>query len=206
MSKKVFFTQKSMKTKKKFIVWTIKGGDGKTSIAAEIALRLELPIITNEPYTTLDIIFNEDRLLQLKKDEAVPNYTDCGIMFDFGGYIDDRVIDALKQSDYVLVPTIPEISDIQILINSIGEIQKYNKNIVVVVNKTESDKDVEIVKEAIKQIGKFPIFEIKKTRALPNIYVEKKSIADMVKESKISAWHYSKVDKQFEEIVNFITK
>jgi MinD-like ATPase involved in chromosome partitioning or flagellar assembly len=195
-----------MKTKKKFIVWTIKGGDGKTSIAAEIALRLDLPIITNEPYTTLDIIFSEERLLQLKRDEAVPYYEGCGMMFDFGGYIDDRVIDALKQCDFVLVPTIPEISDIQILLNSVVEIQKYNKNIVVIVNKTESDKDVDVVKNALDNIGKFPIFEIKKTRGLPNIYVEKKSISQMVKESKISAWHYGKVDKQFEEIVNFITK
>jgi MinD-like ATPase involved in chromosome partitioning or flagellar assembly len=195
-----------MKTKKKFIVWTIKGGDGKTSIAAEIALRLDLPVITNEPYTTLNIIFDEDKLLQLERNEAVPFYDDCGMMFDFGGYIDERVIDALKQCDFVLVPTIPEISDIQILLNSIVEIQKYNKNIVVIVNKTESDKDIDVVKNALENVGKFPIFEIKKTRALPNIYIEKKSIADMVKESKISAWHYGKVDKQFEEIVNFITK
>lgn len=195
-----------MKTKKKFIVWTIKGGDGKTSIAAEIAMRLGLPIITNEPYTTLDIIFNEDTLLQLKRDEAVPNYSDCGIMFDFGGYIDERVIDAIKQSDYVLVPTIPEVSDIQVLINSIMEIQKYNQNIVVIVNKTESEKDIEVVREAIKRVGKLPIFEIKKSRALPNIYIEKKSIAEMVATSKISAWHYGKIDKQFSEIVNFIIK
>ena len=195
-----------MKTKKKFIVWTIKGGDGKTSIAAEIALRLGLPIITNEPYTTLDIIFNDDLLLQLKRDEKVPNYDDCGMMFDFGGYIDERVIDAIKQSNYVLVPTIPEVSDIQVLLNSIMEIKKYNNNIVVIVNKTESDKDIETVRTAVRQVGEYPIFEIKKSRALPNIYIEKKSIEEMVKASKISAWHYGKVDKQFEEIVNFITK
>jgi MinD-like ATPase involved in chromosome partitioning or flagellar assembly len=195
-----------MKTKKKFIVWTIKGGDGKTSIAAEIALRLGLPIITNEPYTTLDIIFNDDLLLQLKRDEKVPNYDDCGMMFDFGGYIDERVIDAIKQSNYVLVPTIPEVSDIQVLLNSIMEIKKYNNNIAVIVNKTESDKDIETVRTAVRQVGEYPIFEIKKSRALPNIYIEKKSIEEMVKTSKISAWHYGKVDKQFEEIVNFITK
>lgn len=191
---------------KKFIVWTIKGGDGKTSISAEIAMRLGLPIITNEPYTTLDIIFNEDNLLQLKKDEPVPYYENQGMVFDFGGYIDERVIDAIKQSDYVLVPTIPEISDIQVLINSIMEIQKYNQNIVIVVNKTESEKDVEIVKNAVQDIGDFPIFEIKKSRALPNIYVDKMSIAQMVQTSKIKAWHYSKVEKQFSDIIDFITK
>lgn len=191
---------------KKFIVWTIKGGDGKTSISAEIAMRLGLPIITNEPYTTLDIIFNEDSLLQLKKDEPVPQYNNQGIVFDFGGYIDERVIDAITQSDYVLVPTIPEISDIQVLINSIMEIKKYNQNIVIIVNKTESVKDLETVKKAVCNIGDFPIFEIKKSRALPNIYVEKMSIEDMVKTSKINAWHYNKVDKQFHDIINFITK
>ncbi|MCP4481327.1 MAG: ParA family protein [bacterium] len=153
---------------KKFIVWTIKGGDGKTSISAEIAMRLNLPIITNEPYTTLDLIFNEDKLLQLKKNEVIPFYKNQGIVFDFGGYIDSRVIEALKQSDYVLVPTIPEISDIQVLINSILEIQKYNKNIIVIVNKTENDTDVEIVKKAIGQLGSFPVFEIKKSLSVTN--------------------------------------
>ena len=191
---------------KKFIVWTIKGGDGKTTISAELALRLNLPIITNEPYTTLDIIFDEDKLLQLKKDESVPEYKDQGMIFHIGGYIDDRVVDAINQSDYVIVPTIPEISDIQVSINSILEIQKHNKNIVVVVNKTENKTDIETVGKAVKKIGDFPIFEIKKSRALPNIYTEKKSIQEMVRTNNLHRFYYKKVDDQFKKIIEFIVK
>lgn len=191
---------------KKFIVWTIKGGTGKTSISAEISLRLNLPIITNEPYTTLDLIFDDDRLLQLKQNEKVPYYQDQGIIFDFGGYIDSRVVDAIKQSDYVIVPTIPEISDIQVLINSILEIQKYNQNIIIIVNKIEKKTDVDIVEKAINSLGSYPIFEIKKSRALPNIYIEKKSIKEMMKENPLLKYAYRGVNEQFNKIINFITK
>jgi MinD-like ATPase involved in chromosome partitioning or flagellar assembly len=191
---------------KKLLIWSIKGGVGKTNIATELALRLDLPIITNEPYTTLSVIFDSKRLLQLKPNEKVPNFNHP-MIFDFGGYIDNRIVDVIKQVDVILIPTIPEVTDIQMLIHTIMEIKEHNSNMAIIVNKYESEKDIESVQDVInKQFNNIPIFAIKKTRALPNIYVAKKSVKKMMEDSPLLNYSYKKVDKQFDEIVEFLNK
>lgn len=188
---------------KKYTIWTKKGGCGKTNIAGELALRLKYPAITNEMESMLSVLLPQERLKILAPNEKVPNI-DCGIIFDFGGYIDNRIIDAIKQSDYVIVPTLPEISDIQSCISTIQAIKKYNQNIVVIANKTETKEDLQTVIHAIKQIGKYPVFEIKKSRALPSIYIEKQSIEQIVKQSPLLKYNYRKVSEQFDELLKYL--
>jgi len=165
-------------TDKKITIWTTKGGCGKTNISAELALQLSYPVITNEQ--------------------------ESGVIFDFGGYVDQRLKKVLTISDVILVPTLPEISDIQGCINSLQTIQRYNKNIVVIVNKTESAKDFENVESIIDKIGTYPLFEIKKSRALPNIYLKKQSIKDMCDESPLEKYSYRKVLEQFNCLIKYI--
>jgi MinD-like ATPase involved in chromosome partitioning or flagellar assembly len=190
---------------KKITIWTKKGGCGKTNIAGEIALRLEYPAITNEQESMLSLILPKDRLKMLSPDEDVPNF-DCGMIFDFGGYIDGRIIEALKQSDFVLVPTLPEASEIQSCISTIQAIKKYNNNIVVIANKTEIKEDFETIESAIKQIGDYPVFEIKKSRALPSLYTKKKSIKQLMEESPLLRYSYKKISKQFDDLIEHLVK
>lgn len=190
---------------RKITIWTKKGGCGKTNIAGELALRLGYPAITNEQESMLSIILNKDRLKILKPNEEIPNF-DCGMIFDFGGYIDTRIIEALNQSDYILVPTLPEVSEIQSCISTIQAIKKYNKNIAVIANKTESKEDYHTIKEAVRQIGNYPVFEIKKSRALPNLYTEKKSIKQLMEESPLLRYNYRKVSKQFDDLIEHLVK
>lgn len=190
---------------KKYTIWTKKGGCGKTNIACELAIRLEYPAITNEEESMLSVLLPKERLKILAQNEKVPNI-DCGVIFDFGGYIDSRIIDAIKQSHYVIVPTLPEISDIQSCISTIQAIKKYNQNIVIIANKTETKEDLDTVTNAIKQIGDYPVFEIKKSRALPNIYIEKKSIKQIVTENPLLKYNYRKISSQFDELIQYLLK
>lgn len=190
---------------KKITIWTKKGGCGKTNISAELALRLEYPAITNEQESMLSVILPKDRLKILEPNESVPNF-DCGMVFDFGGYIDTRIIEALKQSDYILIPTLPEISEIQSCISTIQAIKKYNHNIIIIANKTENKDDFQTITEAIKQIGDYTVFEIKKSRALPSIYTEKKSIKQIMKDSPLLKYSYRKVSQQFDELIKYLEK
>ena len=189
----------------KFLIWTKKGGCGKTNIAAELILRLQYPAVTNEPETMLSHIMPSNALLILEKNQDVPNINH-DVIFDFGGYIDFRIIEVLKQVKYVIVPTLPETSEIQGCISTIQSLKQYTNNIIVIANKTDHKNDFEMIKSAIRITGDYHVFEIKKSRALPNIYIEKKSIAEMVETSRISAFHYGKVNQQFEDIVGFIVK
>lgn len=193
-----------MKKNKKYLIWTKKGGVGKTNISAELILQLNFPAITNETSSMLSRIIPNNRLKILKPDEEVPNY-ETSMIFDFGGYLDSRIIEVVRQSNYVIVPTIPEISDIQGCIETIQTLKQYTNNIVVIANKTEHKNDIDIVKEAIEVIGNYPIFEIKKSRALPNIYIEKKSIKDTVANKPLLKYAYKKVLDQFENLIYHIS-
>ena len=185
----------------KIAVYTFPGGTGKTSITAEIALTLDLQVITNDVYTPLSILFDDKSLLRLKPNQNIPNLSkDTDIIFDLGGYPDKRAISALRQSDYILVPTLTETGRLKVTLSSVNEIIKINKNIIIIVNQAEKG-DIDIIKKAIP---KFPVFEIKRSRAIPNILTEKKSVNEMVKEGGLKKYHFKIVAEQFNAIIKYI--
>jgi MinD-like ATPase involved in chromosome partitioning or flagellar assembly len=142
-------------------------------------------------------------LLTLDEHDDIPDI-DSGVIFDFGGYIDKRLIRAASLSYCTIVPTLPEVSEIQGCISTIQALKNYSQRIIIIANKTETKADFNIVKDAVSAIGNFPIFEIKKSRALPNIYLEKKSIQDMMNDSPLLRFSYKKVSEQFSEICNYL--
>jgi len=60
------------------------------------------------------------------------------------------------------------------------------------------------VKNIIKKIGEYPIFEIKKSRALPNIYIKKQSVKIMCQNSALEKHSYKKVLAQLDCLINYI--
>jgi len=190
---------------KKITIWTKKGGCGKTNITAELALRLEYPVITNEQESMLSFVISKEKLKVLGVNEDIP-YFNCGMLFDFGGYIDERIIEAIKQSHYIIVPTLPEVSEIQGAISTIQAIKKINHNIIVIANKTENKNDIVVVQNAINQIGNYPVFEIKKSRAMPSIYTEQKSIQQIMQDSPLLKYSYKTICEQFNNIIKYLKK
>ena len=186
-------------------LWSVKGGVGKTTLSLNFAFHFECGIITNEYYTMLDKVLPPERFLKLSSEQQVPHIPEeHSIIFDMGGFLDKRVRQAVEQSDYVIIPTSSDKLDIQGAISTIGEIKNITKNIIVVVNKTERDEDFEEVKNLVHQIGEYPVFEIKKSRALKNIVDEKKSIIQFQKEGGLMGYTLRSLAEQFEKLTNFI--
>jgi len=183
-------------------VYNFKGGEGKSKISINLALTMKFAIVTNDVYSPIDDIFSEDKFLKMHPNEEMPDFSlNDNIIFDFGGYPDQRTIKALRKSKVVIVPITNEEDNIQVGIHTIDEIQKYNTNIIIIANKTEKG-DFESIKSDLEKIYKYPILEIKKSTAVKRLKYGQ-SIKEMSKKG-LWSFHYSKISEQFDDLIRLI--
>jgi len=195
----------------KIVVYSFKGGQGKTSISINLANELDCSIITNDIYSPLEDIFEKSDFLKLALDQDVPSkeqLKNADIIFDFGGYLDKRVRPALEMSDFVIIP-IAHFGKLTLktFISTIEEVRKLNNKILIVFNKLEyKEEDIDKVKNFICKKYGYPIFEIRKSAVMEKIVEERGAVKDIVKKYKIHQRYYRIVEEQFEKIVKHLKK
>lgn len=190
-------------------VYNIKGGVGKTRIALNLALMIGWGIVTNDQYSVIENVLppskriilspagNEEQSDELKYPSHIP------LIFDMGGKEDTRAIAAMQQSAYVLVPVLADKGDLQLGLDFIQEIQSINPDILIIVNQTKPGQ-FQQVSRVLKHIyPKLPAFEIKASTAMSRIVTEKRSIAEIMKNNSLFRRHYSKINEQFQAIINY---
>lgn len=189
----------------KIAVYNFKGGVGKTSISLNLAMTLKYGIITNDIYSPLEKVLPKKRLLKLALKQKCPNIPkDYNIIFDLGGYPDDRAIDILKQSNFVIIPTTSSYLDLQNTISSLEEIKQYNNNIIVVANKA-TDEDLSVVLNVLRAMNyDYPIAKIKKSTVMENLFKDKTSVSSIVDEGGLKAYHYKAVRDQFVDLIKLL--
>lgn len=216
------------------LIWQQKGGVGKTTIAVELITRLKYIPITNEGNSSLMDFFDEEenQLILGEKSNPVISITSEipndpslkeGVLFDFGGFIDKRLIDAIKYCKFIVIPTTPRTADADMFFKSFDAlkeiIQKYDTKkdikIIVVLNMIEKahEKYIGVIKSGIISTlngagfkARYKIFEIPKTEGLNNIFLEKKPIQDIIKTKRHLKRHFEPISKTFDEITAFIKK
>ena len=199
-----------MKKGKKIIVYRLTGSQGKTTLAAALALELDWQIITNDAHSDLAKVVKEDNILMLEPEDKLPSAKDLGnanIIFDPGGFIDPRMIDALKMSDYVIIPVVNlgkrELETAR-FVASIFEVEQYNKNIILVLNMLE-DKGAEAAREGIKALNyPYPVFEVKKTEAFETMLREGIPVSKIVKRGVLFQRWFKPVEGQLNKLINYI--
>jgi len=196
---------------KKITVYTLKGGEGKTTIACAIALESDWAIITNDVHSDLTSALKEESYLVLDPHHPLPTKEDlygANIIFDPGGFLDERMIDAIKMSDYVIIP-VTEFGkklNSERFMASVFEIEQYNKNIIIVLNKINDDT-AKIAKEELKkQKYNYPVFEMKKNEAFEIMLNEGVPISQIVKRGGLFKRWFSQVDSQLQNLINYINK
>jgi cellulose biosynthesis protein BcsQ len=216
------------------LIWQQKGGVGKTTIACELITRLKYLPITNEGNSSLFDFFEEIENQKLLNETSNPVITMSGdipedealkegCVFDFGGYVDKRLIDAIKYSKFIVMPMTPRTADADMFFKSFEALKevikkldkKADKKIVVILNMIEKshEKYIDIIKTGIISTltgagfkDRYKIFEIPKTEGLNNIFLERKPIIRIIETKRHLKRHFEPIANTFDEIVKFITK
>lgn len=192
----------------KIAVFNLKGGQGKSSIALNLALSLKFDVISNDKITKLEKILPEDNFMKIEKDQDFPDIIEnLNVIYDLGGWIDNRAIKPIREADLVIIPMINTEMNNEVSINSINQVKQFNDNIMLIVNRSKKN-DFEYMKDDVIKTyfpnDDFPIFEIMDTTAFEQMLKRKMPIQEIVEVEPLLKYNYRKVNKQFNEIINFI--
>ena len=154
-------------------------------------------------------MFSEEgqTITELKPDQQdVDVSEDRGNVFDFGGFMDSRVIAVAKFVDYCVVPIYYQSkADLSPSVQTIVELEKYNKNIVIVINNTEK-KDAELLEESLQERFSYPIFTIPKSRFINRLPDEGKSVFQLSEEGGLNKHMLRNLLPRIEEFYSYLSK
>ena len=194
----------------KIAIINFKGGQGKTSIAINLALTLNINVITNDKFTTAKYILPERQILIVDNDsKEIPTlkkeYEKCDIIYDFGGYIDLRTGKVIKEADLIIIPIINNFINISPSIHTIHQVYNINKNILIIANSVINN-DLDVIKEHIYNNLKteFSMLPLKRSTAFDQVNTRKQSLREICKNSPILAYSYREISKQFDDIIDYI--
>ena len=185
-------------------VFSLKGGVGKTSIGLNLAMTLDYALITNEIHSPVEDIMADGDFIKVGPGVPFPKgFDDVDIIYDFGGYVDTRTIEVIKGLDIIIIPIQESHINMQVGVNSINEIIQYNKNIVVIANKTEKGS-LKKIEAKVHEFFDVPVLELKTSKFFDNIFKERRSLRAVVADGGLKRYNYGKVSEQFDKIIEHI--
>jgi cellulose biosynthesis protein BcsQ len=108
-------------------------------------------------------------------------------VYDFGGFVDDGVINILNNSDYIIIPLTSDLNSFKKTVSLLREID--NQNIIIVANRAEKT-DFEEINNYFKGHFDFPIIEIKNSRIWVKTFKEKKSVYEIRELNRANKYIY----------------
>jgi hypothetical protein len=198
--------------KKSVLIYNKKGNMGKTSHAISLAHYLGADFYTNDiGNSTLEIysgLFKgkDQEFKELKPDEKITIDDEKSNVFDFGGFLDNRIINVSKFVDWCIVPICYQSSaDLTPSITSIINLEKYNKNIIILINNTDKEY-VEYLSTTLAKKFKYPIFVVNKSKYINKLADENKTIFDLSQTKGISKFWIAPLVDQMKQFYSYLEK
>ena len=157
-----------------YVVYSIKGGVGKTTLSVQISQMLDFTYVTNDSHSSAHNLMPEDKGYLVSKEEYEEIPFDENIVYDFGGFKDTRINDVIKQADKVIIPTLTSIVDLQATLATLKDVMDINSNVIIVVNRAKNNNKANELKEYLNE-------EIKKmysNKTIPIIFVRESSVLE----------------------------
>lgn len=190
----------------KVLIWTIKGGVGKTSLSLFIQQSISnSQIITNDVNNPYNLLLKEnDDYYLLPNNMDIPTFNDedVSIIYDFGGFIDQRIKDfIIKTKDLlILIPFNPDIVSFQSAVSIFNEIKELSQNIIFVINRAKKG-DYDLFKEQMEKMNiNKGLLEVKESKMFQNIFNKQETLED-IKNNKLLNHSYKPVLKQIDNLV-----
>ncbi len=193
----------------KILIWTPKGGTGKTSIATALLQQIgNYQIITNDKMNPYNLILSKEQYYLLPDDRNIPVFKeDVNLIYDFGGFGDQRIPELIQQSKdlIVLIPFTPDIVSFQSAISIFNEIKDLNNNIFFVLNRAKKGDYDTFKKQMDKMKINKTLLEIKESKLFGNMFNKQQSVSD-VKQNKLLSYSYKQVLGQINDLIKELKK
>ena len=185
-------------------ICNFKGGVGKSLIAHQLITSYDYNGIEVDPYGSLaDRLPDRVQKIDITA-QTLPEAKNT--IFDFGGFDDIKLDQAITQSDLVIVPFIPTLESVQGTADTLMRIKELNKPILLVANmvqKPEDVKEAQFVFEDLLQT-ELEIFQIPLSIAFQTAINENRSILELANQGGIKAYAYKKAKKILEDLNSLI--
>lgn len=157
-----------------YVIYSIKGGVGKTTLSVQISQMLEYTYVTNDSHSSAHNLMPEEKGFLVSKEEYDEIPYDENIVYDFGGFKDTRINEIIKQAKKVVIPTLTSIVDLQATLATLKDVIAINKNIVIVVNRTKNNNKASELKDYLTE----EINKLFGNITIPIIFVRESSVLE----------------------------
>jgi cellulose biosynthesis protein BcsQ len=138
-----------------FVVYSIKGGVGKTTLSVQISQMFDYTYVTNDSHSSAHNLMPEEKGFLVSSEEYDEIPFDENIVYDFGGFKDTRINNIIKQANKIIIPTLTSIVDVQATMATLKDVAQINKNIVIAINRTKNNnKAIELKEYLLEEIKK----------------------------------------------------
>mgnify|MGYP001766011262 CR=1 FL=1 len=170
-----------------------KGGVGKSMIAHQLITGFGYRGCEVDPYGSLAERLPEHvRRIDIRERELPMPGADT--VFDFGGFDDVKLDQAVACSDLIVIPFIPTLETIQGTVDTLVRVAPMNKPILMVPNMSQKENDVNDAKFVFEETLGYEVemFVLPMSVALQTAINENRSIIDLSQQGGIKAYAYRK--------------
>lgn len=186
------------------VITNQKGGVGKSMIAHQLITQYGFLGVEIDPYGDL-----AERLPQqvqkIGLTDTLPTDVENTI-FDFGGFDDVKVDQAVALSDLVIIPFIATPESLQATIKTVNKVKEFDKPILFIANMSQKEQDIQEAKFVFDDILGFEchLVTLPLSVALQTAIFENRSVVEMMNEGGLKKFAYKRASENIQKIFEAI--